>query len=408
MGQIFKILVTDDSSAIRGAVQHMLIENNADKYIVVTASNGKEACEIADTERPDLILIDIEMPVMGGIEAISIIKQNENIKSIPIIVMSSTRFFQDAILAGADDFLLKPFNQYELLLRVQFNIKLSIETAETKKQHELLKMQKQEVVYQRDTIMCQQKELLDDLQYASYIQKAILPRKTLIEENCKSYFIFNKPKKIVSGDFYWVFKKNEYLVIALGDCTGHGISGALMTMAGIAFLNEIMSQTNTFEANTILNDLRSKVIKLLHQKGTIGETSNGMDVALCIFNLQTREIEFAGANNPMYISRNGQSIEIIKADRMPIGIHINHENPFSKKNLTLGNNDVIYLFSDGYADQFGGERGQKYRYNRFQDLLLEISLKPMNQQQQILESTINEWMVHYEQVDDILILGLKL
>jgi phosphoserine phosphatase RsbU/P len=407
MNRHYKILIADDSTAILRSVKEMLLNDKAGKYYVLKAIDGKQAVHMTLLEHPDLILIDIEMPVMNGIEAIRIIRNTESTKEIPIIVMSATRAFEDAFSAGADDFLIKPFNQYELLLRIHLNIQLIEKAKIVKKQNEILKVQKQEATFQRDTIAKQQKEFIDDLNYASFIQSAIMPSYENIKGMLKDFFIFNRPKNKVSGDFYWVIKKEEKIIIALGDCTGHGLSGALMSMAGMAILNETINKAEHLSPSLILNEMRSQVIKLLHQKGSIGEASNGMDLAICIIDPETRVLKYAGANNPIYIVRHDLSLEVLKADRMPVGIHINHEHPFTEKEAQLDHKDMLYLFTDGYADQFGGPLSQKFRYDKFKELLVGISDLDSEEQNKILENTFVNWIGNFEQIDDILIIGIR-
>lgn len=366
------------------------------------------SCTRAYHDRPDLILIDIEMPVMNGIDAIRKIKGNTLIKSIPIIVMSSTKQFQEAFEAGANDFLVKPFNQYELLMRVQFNLKLAQARNERRKQQELLKIQKQEAINQRDIISKQNADLLDDLNYARFVQHAILPSALEINTIFVDHFVYNRPKYIVSGDFYWTAQKGDLSIMAVGDCTGHGMSGALMTMAGAAFLNEILITHQTITADGILNDLRRKVIQLLNQKGDIGEASNGMDIALITYNKTNKMIQFAGANNPMYLMREGQPMEIFKGDRMPIGFFFEYDQPFNRIDYQAQDDDIIYLFSDGYPDQFGGPYEKKFRYNQFRELIEKAFPLPMEEQQSLIKTTMDNWMEGYEQIDDMLVVGVKL
>jgi len=404
----YKILIAEDSPSMLATMHSMLADDEFAKYQIIKAYNGREACTEAFKHRPDLILIDIQMPVMNGPEAIAKIKSNEHLKDIPIIVISSTRLFHDAINAGANDFLLKPFNQFELLLRVQLNLKIRLNVAEIKRQQDIINNKKQEVIQQRGTVVRQKRDLMEDVYYASYIQNAILPESSLFGEYFSSYFIFYKPKNIISGDFYWITYKNDKIIIAVGDCTGHGISGALMTMAGAAFLNEIINSNNRYEADLILNDLRQKVMKLLHQKGKIGEAANGMDIALCVIDPAKKMIQYAGANNPVYIVHNNQPLTIYKADRMPIGVYITSGQSFKKEEIPYENGDVLYLFTDGYADQFGGDMGQKFRYNQFKDVLQKGCQMPMNEQLALLESTMDTWRGDYEQVDDMLVIGIKL
>ena len=407
MNRHYKILIADDSPTILRGVKEMLMNDKAGKYYVLKANDGKQAVHMALLEMPDLIIIDIEMPVMNGIEAIKIIKNTDSTKEIPIIVMSSTRAFDDAFTAGVDDFLIKPFNQYELLLRIHLNIRLLEKAKMVKKQNDILKVQKQEATFQRDTIAKQQKEFIDDLNYASFIQNAIMPGKEAIQGLLKEYFIFNRPKNKVSGDFYYIVKKQEQIIIALGDCTGHGISGALMSMAGMAILNETINKAQILSPSHILNEMRNQVIKLLHQKGSIGEASNGMDLAVCVYNPETQIIKYSGANNPVYIVRHDLSLEVLKADRMPVGIHINYEHSFTEKEIKLESKDMLYLFTDGYADQFGGPLSQKFRYDKFKELLVGISDLDSEEQQKILENTFTSWLGNFEQIDDVLILGIR-
>jgi phosphoserine phosphatase RsbU/P len=408
MSKQFKILVADDSVSILNSLQEMLASNSAGAYHVLVANNGREACTIAYHEKPDIILIDISMPVMSGIDAIKKIKGNPLIKDIPIVVMSSTRQFHDAFAAGADDFLLKPFNQYEMLMRIQLNLKIAEKGIKIKEQNDLLKTQKQEAINQRDIILRQKAELVDDLHYARFVQKAILPSDLILNDVFDGYFIYNQPKNVVSGDFYWIAQKNGLVVLAVGDCTGHGMSGALMTMAGAAFLNEILSVSAQFTADQILTDLRKKVIQLLNQRGDIGEASNGMDIAVCIYDKTNGTVQFSGANNPFYLVRKGEPLEVTKGDRMPIGFYFANEEPFTKHDFKISKGDLVYMFSDGYPDQFGGPFGKKFRYNQFRDLLTNAAeLSSMDEQLELLKSTMDSWIEGYEQLDDMLVMGIR-
>ena len=403
----YKILIADDSQMIRRTIQNYLLVNNPDKYHIIEANNGKEACKKASEMLPDLIMMDIEMPLMDGITAIKKIKHLTKLENIPIIVMTSRKEFPEAVNVGANDFILKPFTQQELILRVKINLDLAQKSNEIKRQNELLNTQKTEVTTQRDEIHKQQRELIADYTYASFVQNAIMPKKEIFESLFNSYFILNLPKNVISGDFYWISVKNNLKIICVGDCTGHGISGALMTMVGIAFLNEIVNEKAILEADQILNELRIRVIKLLDQKGDIGEASNGMDLSLCIFDENTGTIQFAGANNPIYIIRNNSQIEIYKGDRMPIGFYFRDSVLFTKKTIKLNKNDIIYLFTDGFADQFGGPNNFKFRYENFQKLLLEIAYLPMIMQKERIIATFESWKEDTEQVDDVMIIGIK-
>ncbi len=408
MNYIYKILVADDSVSVRNTVKHILTEQSENNYQVFLANNGREACSMAFVEKPDLIIVDLIMPEMDGIEAIKKIKSNHQVKHIPIIAMSSSKQFQEAFSAGAIDFLLKPFVEYELLTRVHLNLTIAEQGKEVKKQQEILTKQKEEAINQRDIIFNQKKELMDDLHYARFIQKAILPTDEVLRKLFSGFFVYDHPKNVVSGDFFWVASKNGKIIIAVGDCTGHGMSGALMTMAGTAFLNEIVRNSEDIFVDKILNELRSKVIKLLNQKGKIGEASNGMDIAICIFDEQNNILEFAGANNPLYVVKAGNELEIIKGDRMPIGFYFDNELSFTRNVCEISSGDTIYMFTDGYADQFGGVNGKKFRYNQFRDLISNASAIPLMEHQfDLIENTMNEWIHGYEQLDDMMVIGVR-
>lgn len=283
--------------------------------------------------------------------------------------------------------------------------------AESKQQIEMinsdLEIKNAEVLKQKDIIEQKNQSITDSIQYASRIQTAVLPPVSFLSDWGIDNFILYKPKDIVSGDFYWGVEKNEKIILAAGDCTGHGVPGAFMSMLGHAFLDEIISTKEPENAADILNLLRDEIINALKQKGTTGEAHDGMDISLVILDLKAGKLDYAGANNPLYLIRNGKMIQY-KADRMPIGIHVTSITPFTNQSVEIRKDDYLYLFSDGYADQFGGPNGKKYMYKPFQDLLLKHHEKPMELQKEILDDTFGKWKNEREQVDDVLVIGIHL
>ncbi len=287
------------------------------------------------------------------------------------------------------------------------------------RQHDVLVNQNEEILHkteeitaQRDEIEEQNKflvihkqEITDSINYASRIQTAMLPRSEDIKQIFNDYFVLFKPKDIVSGDFYFFEKVNNYIFWATADCTGHGVPGGFMSMLGIAFLQEIIHKQEIVEANCILQELRTKIKTALRQTGEEGASKDGMDIALCIIDIENKKAQFSGAYNPLFIIRNDEIIQF-KADRQPIAIYP-RETDFSVHNVDLQENDVLYSFSDGYVDQFGGEFGKKYRISNFKKLLIENYKKPMQVQHEILNNTIESWRENEEQVDDMLVFGLR-
>ncbi|MFH2094538.1 MAG: SpoIIE family protein phosphatase, partial [Bacteroidota bacterium] len=278
------------------------------------------------------------------------------------------------------------------------------------KQGDKIANQNEKIKEHRDFLIRQKKEITDSIHYAKRIQNAILPPEEYVNKNLPEHFILFKPRDIVSGDFYWAHEMGDRLIVAAVDCTGHGVPGAFMSLLGVAFLNEIVGKKLVTTAGSILDELRRGIINSLHQTGKEGGSQDGMDIALCIINLKEKEFEFAGANNPLIIVRYNQGkpvLEEIKGDKMPIGYHILNR-PFSSHYGILNSGDQIYMFSDGFADQFGGQSGRKFKSRTFKNLLLENHSKPMDVQKSILDQTFKEWKGNFDQVDDIVVIGIRI
>jgi len=248
------------------------------------------------------------------------------------------------------------------------------------------------------------KNILDSINYAKRIQQAILPGDEEIKKAFPDSFILYKPKDVVSGDFYWFAQRDEKKLIAAVDCTGHGVPGAFMSMIGSALLNEIVNEKNISEAGKILNILRESIIRSLKQTGAQGEQKGGMDISLCV--IENNRAQFAGANNPIWMILKGEFKEI-KGDKQPIGIHI-FSKPFTSHNIEIQKGDCLYIFSDGYADQFGGDQGKKFKYRQLQETLVSIYEKPMGEQKKTLNDIIEKWRGTLEQIDDILVIGIRI
>ena len=263
----------------------------------------------------------------------------------------------------------------------------------------------QEITRQKEIIEKKNIDITDSIKYAKRIQDAVLPSERILSDHLADAFILFKPKDIVSGDFYWVKENENLLIVVAADCTGHGVPGAFMSLLGITFLNEIVEKNHITSPEKILDLLRENVITSLKQKGLESESKDGMDIAICTIDRKANCLEFSGANNPMYYIRDDRLLEI-KADRMPVSIHSRMKG-FTKYKLTLKPGDAVYLFSDGYADQFGGPSGKKLKYNAFQEILLSVHEERMRDQKEILDKKHLEWKGNFEQVDDIVVLGFK-
>jgi len=261
---------------------------------------------------------------------------------------------------------------------------------------------------QTNKLLTQQNTIItDSIEYAKRIQTALMPQEKFMQQLIPNHFVFMKPKNIVSGDFYWLSERNDKIIIAVSDCTGHGVPGAFMSMLGVAFLNEIVNKNELIDAGKILNQLRKNIILSLHQEYGVMGSKDGMDISLCIIDRKTFHLQYAGAYNPVLIIRNGELFEL-KPDKMPIGIHaVKVDKEFSNKDFDLQSNDTLYLFTDGYIDQFGGTDGLKFRQKPFRELLLNISDKPMNKQKEMLANNMEKWQGDRPQLDDMMIMGIK-
>jgi tetratricopeptide (TPR) repeat protein len=250
------------------------------------------------------------------------------------------------------------------------------------------------------------KEVMDSIQYAKRIQSAMITSDNYISQYLKNYFIYYQPKDIVSGDFYWAVNHHSKFYIAVADCTGHGVPGAFMSLLNISFLNENVIEKNIINPDVVLNEQRNHIIKALNPIGN-EDSKDGMDCVLCALDFNALTLEYAAANNSFYIIRNGELI-ICKADKMPVGKSPTDSQPFTYNKVQLQKNDSVYIFTDGYADQFGGKKGKKFKYKQLEEILLANCNFPLEQQKQILDTKFKEWKGNLEQVDDVLLIGIKI
>ncbi len=275
-----------------------------------------------------------------------------------------------------------------------------------KHKNKIIELQNQKVTQQKNIIEQKNKEVTDSINYAKRIQQAVLTGEGVWTKISKEYFILFKPKDIVSGDFFWAHTTpNGRCIWALADCTGHGVPGGFMSMLGNSFLNEIVVENRIYNPAEILNRLRDKIIQALEQKG-VGRQQDGMDIALCTWNKVDNTLEYAGANNPAWLVRNKLMTEI-KPDKMPIGLYAGEQKSFTTKKVQLQKNDIIYLCSDGYPDQFGGPKGKKFKYKHLQEHLIALCEEPMAKQKQLLEENFYDWKGGLEQVDDVCLVGIR-
>ncbi|NJK85831.1 MAG: SpoIIE family protein phosphatase [Bacteroidales bacterium] len=254
---------------------------------------------------------------------------------------------------------------------------------------------KETIDSQKHEIFKQKKEITESIRYASYIQKALFPSPDLLKRIIPESFIFYRPKDIVSGDFFWVSKKRNEIILAVADCTGHGVPGAFMSILGITILSEVVNTACYSSAGSLLNQMRERVMKALNQTGEDFEQKDGIDMALCIINAENGKMEFSGAFNPAYVVKKDEFIEL-PCDKMPIGVAAEEEKSFSTHRIQLQPQDTVYLFSDGFVDQFGGQEGKKFKYKSFRNLFKGIHELSMEDQKNKLSIRLihGKWIIH--------------
>ncbi len=344
------------------------------------------------------------------LEQQSVIEQLKSKRQRGILIGTGTTGLLLLVLAGG------LYNRFQFVRRTNKQIR---------EQRDEIEAQRNQIETQRDLVLAQKQMITDSIDYARNIQSAILPPATLMRDLLSDHFVVFKPKDIVSGDFYWIKEVQDHVVLVGADCTGHGVPGALMSMLGITLLNSTIGDRCFDAPAAILRQLRAKVKELLLQEGKDEEQKDGMDMAIVILNKKTREIHYSGANHPLYIVRRndqeaGSQLDSynvlkngdfqlceIKGDKQPIGIHW-EEKDFTAHSLTLKENDTIYVFSDGFIDQFGGEERKKYKAMNFKKLLLSIQKEPMNRQGRIIEETFESWRGQHEQIDDVSVMGIRI
>lgn len=303
--------------------------------------------------------------------------------------------------------------------------------------------QRDEILAQRDAISNQKVHLqkaldeqIDSIRYAQRIQKALIPANDILEEiitdnntAISEFAVYFRPKDIVSGDFYWAARTEDRLIFCVADCTGHGVPGAFMSMLGVSYLNEIVQRHNVLTAADILNELRASIVVSLRQqkaedgslvkqfnpgipinRDSLHDVKDGMDISLCVLNVVTGELQFAGANSSLYhisTQNNATVVNEIKGDKMPVGVYLRME-PFTNKPVTLAAGDLLYMMSDGFADQFGGSDYKKFGMKRLRNLLETYASTPLNEQKKILDTAFTEWRSGYQQLDDICIFSVRI
>jgi len=325
--------------------------------------------------------------------------------------LKRTTDFSHAVAAGDFQAEYRPLSEEDVLghallkMREELGERERVLEQKVSERTEEMVRQKEEVERQSRKVVELYKNVTDSIRYAKRLQESILPPERRIKELLPESFVFYRPKDIVSGDFYWFDRVGEKVVFAAVDCTGHGVPGAFMSLVGHNGLNQAVREHGLVRPSEVLRDLNRRAFEALH-KDRDQFVRDGMDMALCTLDPGDLMLEYSGANCPLYLVRNGQVLQYAP-DKMPIGGFELQGKAFTDHRIQLQKGDVVYIFSDGYADQFGGPRGKKFLYRRFRELLVEIHGMPMERQKIMLLEALNQWKGAHEQVDDILVIGMR-
>lgn len=410
------VICVDDENMVLDSLEIELTEGLKETYIIELAESGEDALELFKELQDEgyeipVIISDYIMPNLKGDE---LLEEVHKIAPQTLKIMLTGQASIDGVTNAINNaklyrYIAKPWDKEDLLLTVNQACKSFYQDKLLEEQNIQLKEMnltlEKKVEERTQELQFKNEEITSSIEYAKYIQNAILPSNDFIKSLIPDSFVYYQPKDIVSGDFYWLKQINDYLVIAVADCTGHGVPGAFMSMLGISFLNEIVTKRRFDAVNVLLNRLRKKVKSALHQSDFETGQNDGMDIGLCVINKDEKTLEYAGAFISLILIRNNEIVKI-KGDRQPAAIYV-QEKDFTLQKVDLQEGDIFYLFSDGFADQIGGENKKKYMAANLHALLLENHTKPMEEQKELLQSNFNKWCNGSEQVDDVVVMGFR-
>lgn len=396
--RIARLLVVDDEPANIFLLELLL---NAEGYHVDSASNGKQALELMAQHQYDAVLMDIMMPQMSGLEVLRIAKQSDTLKEVPFIMVSAKVQSSDvetAMELGAVEYIRKPIDEIELMARLKTVIKIRQQDIKLKLLYSQLQRKNQIIT--------------SSLEAAKKIQHAVFPTQADLEKYLPGSFIFFMPRDMVSGDFFWFTRVENKIIVIEGDCTGHGVPGAFLSLIGSSLLDKIILQNRIFSPRRILEELNNDFILSLNRNAGTEEEFifDGMDVTVACIDSNNNEVLLAAAGQDIIIIDNNDSINHIPGSLFSIGYEVEAMNgqksEFTEYSYALDSLKWLIMFSDGFIDQFGGPADEKFMLRRFTHLYRnpETFINP----NKILGYELEKWKSNQPQTDDILVVGLKL
>jgi DNA-binding response OmpR family regulator len=389
--QADSILIVDDNPDSLYRLGAILLDAG---YDVEFAGDGLSAIEWTGIRKFDCILLDVHMPGMNGFEVSTYIRSSELNSETPVIFLTAhndTLSFSRGFEAGGTDYVTKPIRKSELLARIRAKVD---EGKSGRIFRQYLEAVETSNLYVKQS-----------LEYAVFIQNAIMKSSGERRESLPEHFVLSNPRDIISGDFHCFYSNGDYRTVVIMDCTGHGVPGALMSILGVTLCNDIVLNEKITQPDQFLNRLRNRLLLSLGEGRSPELIPDGMEGAVIRYNEKTGQLLYAGSFNPLLAVHRGELVEI-RGDRMPIGFS-EISRPFSLNELLLEKGDMVYLFTDGYTDQFGGTMNKKFMIRRLRELVLSINGLPVENQKESLNATFIEWKGRFEQTDDVLMLGIR-
>lgn len=401
--------------------------------VVAAVSDSHTIIEQFENLKPDLMLIDLFLGKEGS--AIELVSQLKKDYHLPILYLTSElsdKLIQESLDSEPSGYLIKPFDENQLKTTIESSISSfsKINESMDKLKHDLSmaiqqveelsetnahlitatfreRALKKELAASKELIESQTKKIQDSINYSLRIQQSIIPSSDTFSEALNNHFVFYKPKDVVSGDFPWMFTKDDYVYVAAVDCTGHGVPGAMMSMIGNLLLNSIIGNGPAKTPSEVLAELHKAVVHTLKQDAEGNKAADGMDAALCRINYKKNELLFSGAHLPLIFMRNGD-LETFKGDKFPVGgMQYRNRNKYSDHTIKLEKGDKFYVFSDGIIDQIGGEEGRKWMSVSLKEFIMSNNHLSMSEIHQKIENTFDEYKGEYKQVDDVLLIGVE-
>lgn len=420
------IICVDDEQMVLTSLKSQLKRHLGNDYIIETVDSAEEAIEVfnehlsKNTAVP-LVISDQIMPGMKGDEFLKVIHSiNNSTLKILLTGQASAEAIGNAVnYASLYRYIAKPWEQTDLNLTVSEAVRCYFQSEQLETQNKLLKEyaetleqkieeRTREVSLQKAQLELKNRDITASINYASFIQKAMLPPQELMKSSLKDYFVFYKPRDIVSGDFYWFSEKGDKLILIAADCTGHGVPGGFMSIIGCNSLNEIINKEKNYIPSSILKELDKRIKRVLNQDVT--QNNDGLDIAVCVFDKTLNTLTFAGANNSLLLIE-GDEMREFKANSKSIGGFLNiaeSDYVFTDHIVPASANSQFYIFSDGFADQFGGTKNKKVLRKNFYNLLFTNRSFSLDAQGKAVSQFFDDWKGDNDQVDDVLVVGFKL